>query len=89
MNTNSLVRMVNDIAAFFASEPDPNEAARAVAGHLKRFWEPRMRTAIVSHYHAGGEGLTPLAKAGVSVLAEQAQQKSTVKEGSAVSSTIK
>ena len=55
-----LVRMANQIAAFFASQPGPTRAAE-VAGHLKAFWEPRMLAAFHAHVDAGGEGLSPLA----------------------------
>jgi len=65
MNVERLVAMANDIAAFFASEPDPKAAAEQVANHLRRFWEPRMRQAIRRHLEAGGAGLSPLARQGV------------------------
>jgi formate dehydrogenase subunit delta len=65
MNVERLVAMANDIAAFFASEPDPKAAAEQVANHLRRFWEPRMRQAIRRHLEAGGTGLSALARQGV------------------------
>lgn len=65
MNTQRLVAMANDIAAFFAVEPDPDAAAEQVASHLRRFWEPRMRNAIRLVVQQGGAGLSPLAKRGV------------------------
>ena len=37
-----LERMANQIAANFAGLP-ADQAARAVADHLKRFWDPSMR----------------------------------------------
>ena len=43
MDGQKLVKMANQIAAFFAAEPDRKAAVEGVAGHLKRFWEPRMR----------------------------------------------
>ena len=46
MDGKKLVKMANDIGAFFAAEPDPRVARAAIAGHLKRFWEPRMRREI-------------------------------------------
>ena len=55
-----LVRMANQIAAFFASQPGTAQAAE-VAGHLKAFWEPRMLATFQAHVDAGGEGLSPLA----------------------------
>ena len=60
MDIERLVRMVNDISRFYHSEPDHDEAVKGVAGHLERFWEPRMRRAIMAHVEAGGEGLSEL-----------------------------
>ena len=69
MNAERLVAMVNDIANFFAAESDPAAGAAAVANHLMRFWEPRMRRQIIEHYRSGGAGLSGLAAAGVAQLA--------------------
>lgn len=66
-----LIDMANDIGAFFASEPDTATAARGVAAHLRRSWEPRMRREIVEHYLAGGAGLREPARAGVALLAQK------------------
>lgn len=54
-----LVRMANQIASFFASQP---EAARVdgVATHINKFWEPRMRRQLFEILDAGGDGLDPL-----------------------------
>ena len=49
--------MANDIAAFFAAEPDPAAGAEQVANHLKKFWEPRMRVKMIAHVADGGAGL--------------------------------
>ncbi len=68
MNIEYLVKMANEIAAFFAAEPDGEQAARDMASHLKRFWEPRMRREIVEYYRRGGEGLGELARRGVALL---------------------
>ena len=57
--------MANDIAAFFAIEPDQDSAADQVANHLKKFWEPRMRNEIRRFVEQGGAGLSPLARRGV------------------------
>jgi formate dehydrogenase subunit delta len=69
MRIERLVAMANDIGAFFASEPDKGEAAKNVATHLKRFWDPRMRRQIVAYYAVnGGEGLHDIARAAVATL---------------------
>ena len=70
MRAERLVSMANDIGAFWAAEPDKTEAARNVASHLKRFWDPRMRRQIVAHYREGGAGLDDLARSAVALLAE-------------------
>ena len=54
-----LVRMANQIATFFVSQPGTAQAAD-VAAHLKAFWEPRMLQALYAHVDAGGEGCSPL-----------------------------
>jgi formate dehydrogenase subunit delta len=53
MDGQKLVKMANQIAAFFAAEPDRKAAVDGVAGHLKRFWEPRMRKEILAMVDRG------------------------------------
>jgi formate dehydrogenase subunit delta len=50
------VRLANDIAVQFAHRP-PEEAAAAVAAHLRAFWEPRMTAALLAHAADGGAEL--------------------------------
>ena len=72
MRIERLVAMANDISAFFAADPDRGEAARNVATHLRRFWDPRMRREIVAHYQSGDiKGLHDVARAAVGLLAEE------------------
>jgi formate dehydrogenase subunit delta len=54
------VRMANEIAVQFAHHP-LDEAAQAIAAHMRAFWEPRMRTALLEHLAAGAAGLDPIA----------------------------
>lgn len=62
MDIHRLVKMANDIAKFFEAEPDHALAVEGVAGHLRKFWEPRMRREIVAYVEQnGGDGLRPLA----------------------------
>lgn len=63
MSHDRLVRMANQIATFFESQPDADKAGR-VAGHLKDFWEPRMLAQLQDHLNEGGAGLSPLALEG-------------------------
>jgi formate dehydrogenase subunit delta len=60
MDVRKLAKMANEIGAFFAAEPERATALAGIAGHLKRFWEPRMRREILAHLDAGGDGLTPV-----------------------------
>jgi formate dehydrogenase subunit delta len=70
MNIDLLVKMVNEISAYFASEPDAEQAVKHVAGHLRRYWEPRMRRQIITYYEERqGAGLSDLALRGVGLLA--------------------
>jgi formate dehydrogenase subunit delta len=72
-NVDHMVKMVNEISAFWAAEaPDPKSAAASVATHLRRFWDPRMRRQIVEHYHAGAGGLTDIAREAIGILAAPA-----------------
>ena len=61
MDVDGLVRMANRIGDFFAAMPDAQEARAGIAGHLQRFWAPRMRREIVEHVEQrGGAGLSPI-----------------------------
>lgn len=64
-----LTRMANDIGAFFHAEPRREDAIKGIAGHIKRFWTPRMRQKIVEHLAHGGEGLDELPREAVRQLA--------------------
>lgn len=71
MNAERLAEMVNDIANFFAAEPDRNTAIDGVTNHLRKFWEPRMRRQIVAYLRdSGGGHLSELGRAAVERLAQ-------------------
>ena len=55
-----MVHNANQIALFFAAYGH-DEAVPAIADHLKKFWEPRMRRQIIAYVAAGGGGLHPFA----------------------------
>jgi formate dehydrogenase subunit delta len=69
MDNEHLVKMANQIATFFATQPG-DTAAKATADHLRAFWDPRMRQAIRSHVESGGAGLDPVALAAVKQMIE-------------------
>ena len=74
MGTAQLVTMANDIAAFFAVASDTGEAAKNVAAHLRRYWDPSMRKQIVQYVRTDGDGLVPIALAAVELLAAEQPQ---------------
>ncbi len=77
MRVERLVSMANDIGAFFNADPDKAEAAKNIAGHLTRFWDPRMRREIVAHYREGGAGLDPVVRSAIGLLFEQQSAQPT------------
>jgi len=71
MNIDLLIKMTNEIGEFFAGVEvnDPQAAARDVANHLRRDWEPRRRAQMLKYYEERqGAGLTELAKNAVGLL---------------------
>lgn len=58
MSPDRLVYMANQIGKFFESQ-GAEKAVPGIAEHIRKFWEPRMRTAIFAHIDAGGDGLDP------------------------------
>lgn len=61
MKPEKLVMMANQIGGFFASQKG-DEAARGIVDHIKKFWDTRMRAALLAQLKAGGEGLNPQAR---------------------------
>jgi formate dehydrogenase subunit delta len=64
---DKLVYMANQISKFFASQGE-TVAVTGTAEHLKKFWDPRMRAAILRHLAEGGRGLDPIARQAVEAL---------------------
>ena len=69
MNIDLLIKMANEIGDFFAGASPPEQAARDVATHLRRYWEPRMRAQMLTYYEQRkGAGLSDVAKEAVGIL---------------------
>ena len=64
MSAEKLVMMANQIGRFFVPQRGIDPAV-AIATHLRKFWDPRMRAAIVAHLHGGGEGLDEVVRQAV------------------------
>lgn len=56
MNPANLIKMANQIGAFFEAMPDREQAIKDVAAHLQRNWEPRMRSCLLGHVAVVGNG---------------------------------
>jgi formate dehydrogenase subunit delta len=46
--------MANEIGGFFEAMPERGAALEGIAGHIKRFWDPRMGRELLAHVDAGG-----------------------------------
>jgi formate dehydrogenase subunit delta len=72
MNTDLMIKMLNEISAFFAGEDDREQAARDIQNHVHRYWEPRMRAQLLEYFEQRqGAGLSELALEAVRLLAEE------------------
>ncbi len=51
-----LLTMANQIGDFFSPYP-PTRRAEGIRNHLRTYWDPRMREALLAYIDAGGSGL--------------------------------
>ena len=58
MDIHNLVHMANRIGQFFESYSDRNEALEGISGHIKKFWDPRMRRLLLEQADAEQGGGT-------------------------------
>jgi len=70
-----LITMANQIGDFFALYP-PERAREGLRNHLRTYWDPRMRNALLAHIDAGGDGLDLRVIEGAQQLREKAADKS-------------
>lgn len=69
MNPDTLIKMANQIGAFFEAMPDREQAVKDIASHLRRTWDPRMRTQLMATLGGAGEAkLKPLVREAVLAL---------------------
>ena len=61
---DKLVRMANQIAAFFGPYSD-EEAASGIQEHIRAFWTRGMREEFVAYAESGGVGIMPRVMAAV------------------------
>ena len=70
-----LITMANQIGDFFAPYP-PERALEGLRNHLRTYWDPRMRNALLAHIDAGGDGLDSRVIDAAQLLREKAADKS-------------
>jgi formate dehydrogenase subunit delta len=70
-----LITMANQIGDFFAPYP-PERAREGLRNHLRTYWDPRMRNALLAHIDAGGDGLDLRVVEGAQLLREKSAEKS-------------
>ncbi|MET0233990.1 MAG: formate dehydrogenase subunit delta [Kibdelosporangium sp.] len=58
-STSPQVRMANEIAVHFHHRP-AEEAAAAIAAHIRKFWDPRMRADLLARAQSEAASLDPL-----------------------------
>ncbi|MCV6612813.1 MAG: formate dehydrogenase subunit delta [Amphritea sp.] len=66
---NSLIKMVNQIAANNTHIGDEAEAAQMVASHLGKFWARSMKQQIIEYRENDGSELLPVANQAIQLMA--------------------
>jgi formate dehydrogenase subunit delta len=67
LNEPTEIRLINDIAVHFRYLPT-EQATAAVADHVRRFWDPRMKCRLIELVTAKTERLDPVAVAAAALL---------------------
>lgn len=69
MKLDHLIKMANQIGAFFEAMPDRDQAVRDVAKHLMNTWDPRMRAQLLASIGTDEESkLKPLVRDALTTL---------------------
>ena len=77
MSPDRLIYMANQIGKFFESQGH-DKAVPGIAAHIRKFWDPRMRTNILAHLDAGGTGLDPEVREALATLKSAELQPSAL-----------
>ncbi len=70
MSPDKLAYMANQIGKFFAHQPH-DKAVAAIADHIQKYWDPRMRSEILAHLQA--VQLDPAARQAIEHLRESSR----------------
>ena len=71
MSPEKLAYMANQIGKFFAHQKH-DQAVAAIADHLDKFWDPRIRSGILAHLDE--VQLDPLVREAVTAIAARSSQ---------------
>ncbi|WP_340161860.1 formate dehydrogenase subunit delta [uncultured Hoeflea sp.] len=77
MSPDKMRYQANQIATFFASQPE-DEQIDGVADHINKFWDPRMRAKLFEIADKSTEGFKPML---VAALAKINRPEKTVSTG--------
>lgn len=67
-NIEHLIRLANRIGYFFEAMPDRSASIDSIADHIRHYWEPRMRSALLDYLQLHPDGqwgntfLSPICK---------------------------
>ncbi len=75
IDLDHLITMANQIGDFFSPYP-PERAREGLRNHLRTYWDPRMRDALLAHVNAGGDGLETRVIEAAHLLCDEAAEKS-------------
>jgi len=70
MSHDKLAYMANQIGRFFQSQKQ-DTAVAAIEDHLTKFWDPRMRRAIIAQLADGSIQLDPMVRQAVEHLGQR------------------
>jgi formate dehydrogenase subunit delta len=72
MSPDTLIKMANQIGAFFEAMPDREQAIKDIASHLRGTWDPRMRKQLVAMLGGADEAKLKPAVRGAVIALRQA-----------------
>lgn len=81
VGARATVRMAHDIARQFPHKTR-DEAALEVSTHIKKFWEPRMRTQFLAQVRDSEDDQDPVVVAAAALLAQDEYDRAEVAEPS-------
>jgi formate dehydrogenase subunit delta len=70
MSHDRLAYMANQIGRFFESQK-PDAAVAGIEDHILKFWDPRMRKAIIAQVAEGHADLDPLVRQAIERIASR------------------